>query len=169
MGVCGAAALVLAGVLAPVAIPHKQRVADPPIPDLSRLQSPEQVWPQAVVRLPQRLPNGQRLRAAIEQVDAETDSSAAYFMINCAHPTHFAGVLEDDGPWRERIGGIRANASRMSHAELDEAEELDDGDPEELGGEYRELAERLADLNVLGGCCGTDQRHIAAVADACLR
>jgi S-methylmethionine-dependent homocysteine/selenocysteine methylase len=116
-----------------------------------------------------RLPTGKALREAIERVDAETGGGAAYFMINCAHPTHFAGVLDDEGPWRERIGGIRANASRMSHAELDEAEELDDGDPKELGGQYRELAERLANLRVLGGCCGTDRRHIAAVADACLR
>ena len=115
-----------------------------------------------------RLPTGQSLREAIEQTDGETGGAAAYFMVNCAHPTHFADVLDDEGPWRERIGGIRANASRMSHAELDEAEELDDGDPQELGGEYRDLAGRLSGLRVLGGCCGTDHRHIGAVAEACL-
>jgi homocysteine S-methyltransferase len=116
-----------------------------------------------------RLPSGQPLRAAIEQVDAETDGAAAYFMVNCAHPTHFAHVLAEDGPWRERIRGIRANASRMSHAELDEAEELDDGDPAELGEQYRELRERLPALTVVGGCCGTDDRHIAAIAVALRR
>ena len=83
-----------------------------------------------------RLPSGQPLREAIEQVDAETDAAPAYFMINCAHPTHFAAVLEDGGPWLERIGGLRANASAMSHAELDEAEELDAGDPADLGAQH---------------------------------
>jgi S-methylmethionine-dependent homocysteine/selenocysteine methylase len=114
-----------------------------------------------------RLPSGQALREAIEQVDADT--RPAYFMINCAHPTHFADVLEDDGEWRERIGGLRANASRMSHAELDEATELDDGDPSELGAEHGELRERLPSVCVLGGCCGTDARHVREVATAWAR
>lgn len=113
-----------------------------------------------------RLPSGQPLREAIEQVDAATDQAAVYFMVNCAHPTHFAGVLEDAGPWRERIQGLRANASRMSHAELDEAETLDDGDPAELASQYRELHERLPRLVVVGGCCGTDDRHVAAIGAA---
>jgi S-methylmethionine-dependent homocysteine/selenocysteine methylase len=111
-----------------------------------------------------RLPSGQELREAIEQVDADT--APAYFMINCAHPTHFAGVLEEDGGWRERIGGLRANASRMSHAELDEAEQLDDGNPAELGAEHGVLRERLPGVCVLGGCCGTDARHVREVATA---
>jgi S-methylmethionine-dependent homocysteine/selenocysteine methylase len=115
-----------------------------------------------------RLPSGQPLADAIAQVDAETHEAAAYFMVNCAHPTHFEQVLADDGAWRERIAGIRANASRMSHAELDEAEELDDGDPAELGAQYRELRERLPRLAVVGGCCGTDQRHVGAACTALL-
>jgi homocysteine S-methyltransferase len=115
-----------------------------------------------------RLPSGQSLRDAIEQVDAETDGAAEYFMVNCAHPTHFADALEEAGPWRERIGGIRANASRKSHAELDEAETLDDGDPADLAERYRELRERLPGLTLVGGCCGTDRRHIAAIAAALL-
>ena len=90
-----------------------------------------------------RLPDGQPLRDAIERVDAETGGSVAYFMINCAHPSHFADVLEEDGAWRERIGGLRANASAKSHAELDEAEELDEGDPAALGAEHRALRPRL--------------------------
>jgi S-methylmethionine-dependent homocysteine/selenocysteine methylase len=115
-----------------------------------------------------RLPSGQALREAIEQVDAATDAAAAYFMVNCAHPTHFERVLAEDGAWRERIAGIRANASRMSHAELDEAEQLDDGDPAELAAEYRALRERLPRLAVVGGCCGTDHRHVGAIRDALL-
>jgi S-methylmethionine-dependent homocysteine/selenocysteine methylase len=115
-----------------------------------------------------RLPSGQPLREAIEQVDAETGSGPAYFMVNCAHPTHFADVLEG-GPWLERIGGLRANASTMSHAELDEATELDEGDPAQLAADYRSLCERLPRANVLGGCCGTDDRHVAAIARAWVR
>jgi S-methylmethionine-dependent homocysteine/selenocysteine methylase len=110
-----------------------------------------------------RLPSGQALGDAIEQVDAETDGAAAYFMINCAHPTHFSGVVEEGGRWLSRIGGIRANASAMSHAELDEAEELDDGDPAELAGQYAELRPLLPEIRVLGGCCGTDHRHVAEI------
>jgi homocysteine S-methyltransferase len=113
-----------------------------------------------------RLPDGHTLREAIERVDAETDAGAAYFMVNCAHPTHLEPALADEGPWLERIVGLRANASRMSHAELDEAEELDDGDPVELGAQYRELREKLPAVNVVGGCCGTDHRHVAQICAA---
>jgi homocysteine S-methyltransferase len=115
-----------------------------------------------------RLPSGEGLRDAIEQVDAETGAAAAYFMVNCAHPTHFAGVLEEEGPWLARIGGVRANASTRSHAELDEAEELDEGDPVDLGERYRALRPHLPGVRVLGGCCGTDDRHVAAVCRAWL-
>jgi homocysteine S-methyltransferase len=87
-------------------------------------------------------------------------------MVNCAHPSHFRDRL-GDGAWRARIRGIRANASKMSHAELDEAPELDAGDPEELGQDYRDLMARLPNLTVLGGCCGTDHRHVAAISRAC--
>ena len=116
-----------------------------------------------------RLPSGQTLRAAIEQVDAETDGAPLHYMINCAHPTHFAGALADGGPWSERIRGLRANASTLSHAELDEAEELDDGDP----GRPRRAARRAArrrcpTSSILGGCCGTDIRHVTSIADAWL-
>jgi S-methylmethionine-dependent homocysteine/selenocysteine methylase len=90
-------------------------------------------------------------------------------MVNCAHPTHFDRVLASGGPWRERIRGVRANASRMSHAELDEAEELDDGDPEELGQQYEQLRASLPAISVLGGCCGTDVRHVEQIAVACVR
>ena len=113
-----------------------------------------------------RLPSGQPLDEAIEAVDAATDSAPAYFMVNCAHPTHFEHVLTHEGAWKERIRGIRANASRSSHAELDEAEELDRGNPNELAGEYQRLAALVPSLALIGGCCGTDSEHIVAMASA---
>ena len=113
-----------------------------------------------------RLPNGQPLADAIEEVDRETNSGPAYYMINCAHPTHFETVLEQGAPWVERIGGLRVNASTKSHAELDEAEELDEGDPQDLGARHAALKAQLPKVNVLGGCCGTDHRHVGRIADA---
>ena len=113
-----------------------------------------------------RLPSGQALGDAIDQVDRETGGSAAYYMVNCAHPSHFAHVLDGGGAWLGRIAGLRANASALSHAELDEAEELDEGDPAALGAEYAALRRSLRNVNVLGGCCGTDARHVAAAAAA---
>ena len=113
-----------------------------------------------------RLPDGRSLRTAIDRVDAETGGSVAYFMINCAHPSHFADVLAEGGAWRERIGGLRANASAKSHAELDEADELDEGDPAALGAEHGALRPRLGAVSVLGGCCGTDCRHVDAIGRA---
>lgn len=114
------------------------------------------------------LPSGQPLGAAIEQVDEATGSYPAAYGVNCAHPTHFLDTLVDAGAWVERIGLVRANASPASHAELDEAEELDDGDPAELARLSSRLKDLLPGLSVLGGCCGTDHRHIAAIADAVL-
>jgi S-methylmethionine-dependent homocysteine/selenocysteine methylase len=113
-----------------------------------------------------RLPSGQALRDAIEEVDSATDRYAAYFMLNCAHPSHFDAVLEPGSGWTDRILGLRANASRLSHAELDEAEELDTGNAEELALEYVALRESLPRLTVLGGCCGTDHRHVEAMCEA---
>jgi homocysteine S-methyltransferase len=89
-------------------------------------------------------------------------------MINCAHPTHFASALDDDGAWLERIRGVRANASSKSHEELDESDELDAGDPDELAARYRELLDQLPNLTVIGGCCGTDQRHVAQACVVCV-
>ena len=114
------------------------------------------------------LPTGQTLKAAIEQVDASTSGYPAYYMINCAHPTHFEHILAEGGKWTERIRGIRANASHRSHAELNEASDLDMGDPVELGKQYARLKRRLPHLTILGGCCGTDHRHLEQIAQACL-
>ncbi len=112
-----------------------------------------------------RLPSGQALAEAIVQVDSEAGEAPAYYMINCAHPTHFEHVI-DGGPWAGRIRGLRANASTMSHAELDEAAELDEGDPADLGARYAQLRSQLPNLTVVGGCCGTDDRHVAAIGAA---
>lgn len=113
------------------------------------------------------LPTGQSLQDAIKTVDAATNNAPAYYMINCAHPTHFDARLPADEGWMSRIQGLRANASRCSHAELDEATELDDGNPAELGSYYRNLLSRHSHINVLGGCCGTDHRHVEQISVAC--
>jgi len=112
------------------------------------------------------LPSGQTLRDAIEQVDAETGSAPVYYMINCAHPEHFENTLAGDESWLQRIHGIRANASNKSHAELDACEELDDGNPVELGEAYLAFSRKLKQLNVFGGCCGTDHRHVEAICQS---
>ncbi len=109
------------------------------------------------------LPVGMPLGEAIEAVDEATDNGAAYFLINCAHPDHFANVLSNQ-PWMKRLKGAVVNASRCSHAELDEAEELDDGDPDELGTLMGGLHERFPHFTIFGGCCGTDMRHIHNIA-----
>lgn len=114
-----------------------------------------------------RLPTGEGLGAAIEAVDAETGNGPAYYMINCAHPTHMECTFEEPGAWIARLGGLRANASRRSHEELNEAPDLDDGDPVELGAQYRDLLTRFPHIRVVGGCCGTDHRHVACIGEAC--
>jgi homocysteine S-methyltransferase len=108
-----------------------------------------------------RLPDGTTLRAAVAAVDETAPPD--WFVVNCAHPSHVAAALADAGPWLERIGGTRVNASALSHAELDAAEELDEGDPEALARGQAALAASLPGLRVVGGCCGTDARHVAAM------
>lgn len=114
-----------------------------------------------------KLPTGQTLGDAIDQVDRETGRTPAYFMINCAHPTHFAATLAEGGAWTRRVRGLRANASKCSHAELDESPELDVGNPKELGAQYREILRNQPQMRVLGGCCGTDHRHVEQICLAC--
>jgi homocysteine S-methyltransferase len=115
-----------------------------------------------------KLASGETLQSAIERTDRETGHIPAYYMINCAHPIHFENALSRGEEWTRRIHGLRANASAKSHAELDGSTELDPGDPIDLARRYRGLRERMTQLSVLGGCCGTDHRHIAAICDACL-
>ena len=112
-----------------------------------------------------RLPDGTPLGDAIEQLDAATEAGAAHVLVNCAHPDHVSPGLSAAAPWVERIAGIEVNSSRLTHAELDEAEELDEGDLPDLTRRTRELAESLPAVRIVGGCCGTDVRHIAAFWD----
>jgi S-methylmethionine-dependent homocysteine/selenocysteine methylase len=114
-----------------------------------------------------RLPTGETLKEAITAVDRESGAAPVYYMVNCAHPTHFRDALASGEDWVKRIGGFRANASRRSHAELDQATELDAGDPIEFGRQYAELQRLLPQATVLGGCCGTDHRHVEQIALAC--
>ena len=114
-----------------------------------------------------KLPTGQTLREAIEAVDAASDPAPVYYMINCAHPAHFEEVVAGGGAWLGRIRGIRANSSERSHAELNESADLDEGDPHDLGQRHRRLRELLPQVNILGGCCGTDHRHVEAICRAC--
>lgn len=111
-----------------------------------------------------RLPSGETIGEAIGATDEATGSAPIYYMINCAHPDHFREALDNGAQWVDRIGGVRANASRLSHAELDAAETLDDGDPVEFGQLHVELADLLPNLRVVGGCCGTDHRHVGCVS-----
>lgn len=113
-----------------------------------------------------RLPSGDSLQRAIEATDDATGGYPVYYMINCAHPTHFEHVLSRQGSWCDRIRGLRANASKRSHAELDESIDLDDGDPHELAGQYRTIRDLLPRLSVVGGCCGTDHRHVEQICRA---
>jgi homocysteine S-methyltransferase len=119
------------------------------------------------VEIDGRLPSGDSIEQAILAVDDATDAAAEYFVINCAHPTHFADALPE-GDAGKRIRGLRANASTLSHAELDEAEELDSGDPADLAERYVGLRRQLPELELLGGCCGTDLRHVTAICDTWL-
>jgi homocysteine S-methyltransferase len=117
-----------------------------------------------------RLPSGERLSEAIEAVDADSAGTPpAYFGINCAHPSHFDAALARGGAWRQRIRAVRANASAKSHAELDAAATLDAGDPDDLAQRYLRLRPLLPALNVLGGCCGTGEAHLKAIAKAWLK
>ena len=114
-----------------------------------------------------RLPSGATLEEAIDTVDAATNEAPVYYMINCAHPTHFETTLAGGGRWTNRIRGIRANASKRSHAELDAASDIDAGDPAELGGQYGALMRAFPQIRVIGGCCGTDHRHVHEMCSAC--
>jgi len=114
-----------------------------------------------------KLPTGEPLNNAIARVDSATGGAPAYYMINCAHPTHFEHVLATSEPGLRRIRGLRANASTQSHAQLNESTELDEGDPVALGRQHHELLSKLK-LNVIGGCCGTDHRHVEEICKACI-
>ena len=112
-----------------------------------------------------RLPSGESLASVIKRIESESTSYPLYYMINCAHPTHFIKEITGDFKWQERIKGIQANASCKSHAELNESADLDIGDKDELSEWYKTLKEHLPDLRVYGGCCGTDLSHMEAICE----
>jgi S-methylmethionine-dependent homocysteine/selenocysteine methylase len=114
-----------------------------------------------------KLPTGQSLKDAMAFVDSRKGTSPAYFMINCAHPKHFESILEKNADWMQRLKGIRANASTMSHEELDACTKLDDGNLREFGAQHQSLLARFPNFTVLGGCCGTDQRHVGEIVEQC--
>jgi homocysteine S-methyltransferase len=123
------------------------------------------VVPSFTLETDGRLPDGTPLADAIEQVDGASDGAAEFFMINCAHPTHIAAGL-DDPQSLGRVGGLRVNASALSHEELDAADELDEGDPTVLAHDNAALRGTLTSIRVLGGCCGTDYRHVSEIIAA---
>nr|WP_308192552.1 homocysteine S-methyltransferase family protein [Nocardioides sp. CFH 31398] len=90
----------------------------------------------------------------------EAQAPADWYGVNCAHPTHVMRAL-DGGSWQRRLRFFRPNASAMSHAELDEMEVLDPGDLEQLRSSTDGVREQVPTLGVIGGCCGTDSRHVA--------
>lgn len=115
-----------------------------------------------------RLPTGASVKQAIEQVDSEADGGPLYYLINCAHPDHFINIFDEE-PWTKRLRGVVANASRCSHAELDHAEELDDGDPDELGTQVGGLRKQYPHFNIFGGCCGSNLRHMKRILEEAKR
>jgi len=114
------------------------------------------------------LPTGEPLGEAISRTDDLTGGGPTFYMINCAHPTHFSQAVAGSGGWRDRVRGLRCNASRRSHEELEEAGDLDSGDPVDFGVQNTRLRASLPNVRVLGGCCGTDHRHVAELRDAWL-
>ncbi|WP_018900765.1 homocysteine S-methyltransferase family protein [Rhizobium sp. 2MFCol3.1] len=114
-----------------------------------------------------RLLDGTSLGEAINQIDAATGRSPAYYMINCSHPSHIMPGLDPSAEWSSRLRGVRANASSQSHDSLDGAEQLDAGDALDLAEQYKTMTRSLPAINIYGGCCGTDCSHVAAICEAC--
>ena len=110
-----------------------------------------------------KLNDGAPLADAVTRVDAATDSSPLYYMVNCAHPIEFEPGLTD-GDWTNRLGGFLPNAVAKELQSLCSLGHLEDGNPEELGEQMAELARRFPHVHVWGGCCGTHSRHIGHIA-----
>jgi S-methylmethionine-dependent homocysteine/selenocysteine methylase len=115
-----------------------------------------------------KLSTGQSLKEAIEMVDESTNKIPAYYMINCSHPTSFINLLNLDEDWTQRIHGVKCNASKKSHAELEQCTEIDEGDPIEFAQDNQQLLYKLKNLNIFGRCCGTDTKHLEQICKTCI-
>jgi len=115
-----------------------------------------------------RLPDGSSLADAISATDAASAGAPLHYMVNCAHVSHIEPALRGGGAWLARLGGVRANPSALSHAELNEATTLDPGDPAALGRDLAALRGRHPGMCVMGGCCGSDHTHAEQIGLACL-
>ena len=111
-----------------------------------------------------RLRSGPTLREAVETVDEVTAGAAAWFGTNCSHPLEFEPAIADAGPWLDRLRYIRPNAAKMDKIALCSLGHLEDGDPEELGEQMGDVVRRLPRADIIGGCCGTDERHLSEIA-----
>lgn len=112
-----------------------------------------------------RLNSGPSLGDAIKTIDAATDNSVAFYMINCVHPLEYESALADES-WMKRIRGVRPNASVMDKISLCKIGHLEDGDPIELGNQIGDLFKRFPHMDILGGCCGTWDNHLDQMAQS---
>jgi homocysteine S-methyltransferase len=112
----------------------------------------------------QRLVSGPSLREAIETVDAQAgDDRPTFYGINCSHPLEFMPAIEP-GPWFERVRVLRPNAAMMDKISLCTLGHLEAGDPAHLGELMGGLAKQYPHIDMWGGCCGTWDTHLDAIA-----
>jgi homocysteine S-methyltransferase len=120
-----------------------------------------------VIRPDGTLLDGTPLHRAIDQIDSTTEHPPFFYLINCVHPSVFARGLgretEISKSIRKRVLGLQANTSSRSPEELDGLEQLDGSDPDKFAEEMLDLHHQFG-IKVIGGCCGTDHRHIHAIA-----
>lgn len=112
-----------------------------------------------------RLNTGPSLRDAVIETDSQTGNAPLFYGLNCSHPVEFEPALEP-GDWIDRLRSIRPNASKMEKIALCKLGHLEDGDPDELGAQMGDLARRYPHMDIMGGCCGTDERHLSRIAEA---
>ena len=101
-------------------------------------------------------------------MDRETGAPVEYFMINCAHPTHFESALQAGEPWTKRIHGVRANASTKSHAELDESDDARRRRSRDLGRRYRASGARSRRCGCSAAAAAPITVTSQAICEACL-
>lgn len=112
--------------------------------------------------------DGTPLKEAIAAIDAQASPRPLAYLINCTHASIFRRALlhgENSSPYvRERVVGLLANTASLSPEELNESAELVEEAPEVFGRMVAGLHQELG-MKVLGGCCGTDDRHINCLAE----